>query len=493
MLFSLLVSLFTSRVILEGLGVSDYGTYNLVGGVVAMLSFLNSSMAGATSRFITYEIGNNKDTDLKVFFSSAMSMHLIIVLIVLILAETIGLWFLNKKLVIPDGTMFAANVVYQVSIFTTILSLTQTPYTAVLIAEERMKAFAYFDILATLLKLGIAYLLFLFSGNRLILYSIFMGVVSVGMMMIYRIYCIHHFYYSRFSFNSVRRDVLSPMLKFSGWDLIGNLSVIARTQGISMLVNIFFTTIANAAIGIANQIQGALNGFATNVTLALKPQIIKSYASGNYEYMSKLLFFGAKSSYLIILILSLPVLIETDFILHKWLVVVPEYTVWITRLTIGFIFFSNMSFVLVTGVHATGDIRPPSIINGSLYLMVVPITYIAYKLHSTIYIPFIVNVLFVFIGALTNFYYTRRYVRILSINLFFKDVIFRCFVVTILSAIFPILVSKSLDYGWLRFIMVTLISLVTTISLSYLIGADKYEKKYLEGYINKLRIKLIHG
>ncbi|MBD5366022.1 MAG: polysaccharide biosynthesis protein [Bacteroides sp.] len=493
MLVSLAVSLYTSRVVLEVLGVSDYGIYNLVGGVVGVFGVLNASMSSATSRFLNFELGKEGVLKLKEIFSSAMVIHCAIALIVVIVAETIGLWFLNHKLIIPVQSMYAARWVYQLSILAAIISITQVPYNAVIMAEERMSVFAYFDIVGTFLKLGIVYLLLILPGYKLILYAILMALVSIGMMMVYRIYCTRHFKYCRLSLKHIDKGSVRPMLTFSGWDLYGNISVMARTQGVSILANMFFGTVINAAMGIANQVQGALNGFASNVTLALKPQIIKSYAAKNYPYMSQLLFIGAKYSFLIILLLGLPILIETPFVLQVWLKTVPEYTVSICRLSLVFVFFSNMSVVLVTGVHATGNIKSPSFINGSMYLSVLPISYIAYKLHFSVYIPFILNVIYVFIGAILNFYYTKRYVKILSLRKFLLNVVLRCLVVAILSAILPIVLSNHMQYGWFRFITVCVVSFSSTVIFSLLFAMNGAERQMVFNALSKFRRRITYG
>ena len=492
MIISLLVSLYTSRIVLNALGESDYGVYSVVGGVVGMFTFLNSSMAGATSRFLSFELGQNKDAvKLKTIFNSAMVAHIFIATIVVIISETFGIWFLNCKMNISQESMYAANIVLQLSVLTAVISMTQVPYTAAIMSHEKMSIFAFFDIAGTFIRLGAVLLLVFLPGNKLIMYSIMMFVIGSGIALIYRTYCIRNFIYCRLSRKNIEFQAIKPMLIFSGWDIYGNMSTMARSQGINMLINIFFGTIANAAVGIAGQVQGAIGGFASNVTVALKPQIIKSYASGNYSYMSQLLIRGAKFSFLVILCLALPVLIETDFILAIWLKNVPDYTVGICRWTIIFLFFSNMSYVLVTGVHATGNIKGPSLLNGTLYLSVVPITYFAYKYGHIVYVPFVLNALFVFLGAIANFIYTRRHVRCLSIRLFLSQVILKCFSVALLSAIIPLCLSCIMPPGWLRFIAVTLCSLVTTSILSLYIGMTNNERKTvldaIGRFCNKLR------
>lgn len=489
MLLSLFISLYTSRVVLEVLGVSDYGVYNLVGGVVAMFTFLNGSMAGATSRFLTYEIGA-KTKMLKAVFSSALFIHILLATLIIILAEAIGVWFINYKLVIPKESLYAANWVFQLSVITTFVSLTQSPYQASLIAEEKMSVFAYFDLASTILRLVIVYLLIIIPGDKLIIYGILLAILSIGTMMVYRLYCIRHFHYCHISLSSLHKDTIKKMLTFSGWDLYGNMSTMARSQGVSMLVNMFFGTIANAAIGVASSVQHAVNGFATNITMAMKPQIIKSYASEDYSYMQTLMFRGAKFSFLIILIIGLPIIIETPFIVQLWLGQVPQYSIWMIRWSLAFIFFSNMSSVMVTGVHATGNIKGPSLINGTLYLSVVPITYFAYKASGSIYIPFSLNALFVFIGAICNLLYTKMYVKSLSLKSFLSQVIFKCFLVAALSAITPIILQSFLTQNWLRFILVLFSSIAGTALFSMTIAMNAGERRFVFEAFKKFGAKL---
>lgn len=489
MLFSMAISLYTSRVILDVLGVNDFGVYNVVGGIVAMFTFLNDSMAGATSRFITYEIGTGHTDHLKKVFNCAMLVHLIIAFLVVIVAETFGLWFLNNKLVIDPSSMGAARCVYQLSILSTIVGLTQVPYTAAIIANERMSVFAFLDIAFNVIRLLIVYMLLVLSGNKLILYAIMTTITGLLSAFIHRFYCIRNFHYCRFSVKEVQGDIMKPILSFSGWDLYGNLSVTARGQGISMLANMFFGTVANAAIGIAGQVQGAISRFATNVTTAIKPQIIKSFAAKDFNYMSQLLFSGSKFAFLTIFILALPVLVETPFILGVWLKEVPAYTVWICRLGLCFSLFSNISVVLVTGVHATGNIKGPSLINGSLYLSVVPITYFAYKMGASIYLPFFLNAVFVLFGALANFLYTKCYVRTLSFKSFLVNVVFKCLLVTIISAIVPCLLVSRLPDGWGRFMIICAVSFTISVSASYWIGLVSSERRFIAQILKKILIR----
>lgn len=484
MFLSMAISLYTSRVILQTLGVEDYGVYNVVGGIVGLISFLNASMSGATSRFITFELGKGNVDKLQKVFSSAMIVHVCIAIVVLIFAETFGIWFLTNKLVIPEGSTNAAHWVFQFSVISTIVGITQCPYSATIMAYEKMGIYAYFEIANSILKLLIVYLLVVTDSNKLILYGALTLCVSVFMAMCYRIYCIKKLQGCRFSF-VWDRSLLKPMLSFSGWDLYGNLSVMVRAEGISMLMNMFFGVVANTACGIATQVQGAVGAFSNNIIAAIRPQIIKSYASADYKYMMQLIYSGCRIVFVLILLLSMPILIETHFILNIWLGQVPRYTEWMCRLTLMFIFVSNLSYILVTGVHATGDIRRPSIINGTLYLTVLPITYFAYRSGWSLYIPFILNVVFVFIGALNNLYTVKRLVPIASFRNFILRVTMRCILLALIAAILPLIIFYEMSEGWLRFIVVTLLATISISIFGYYIVFEKMEREFAKSYISR--------
>lgn len=480
MFVSLLLALVTSRLVLAALGVTDFGVYSLVGGVVGFFSFIKNSMVGASSRFITYELGRGSGADLKGVFNSALAIHVGLAVVLILVCETIGWWFLNHRLMIPQESMPAARIVFQIVLFTAALSVTQVPYNAVLIAEERMSAFAFIGIAEVCSRLVAVLLLPLFGSSRLVIYAAALALITIMVMAIYRIYCIRRFAYTRLSLNHIRKANIHPMLTFSGWDLYGNLSVAARTEGVAMLANIFFGTVVNAAIGIANQVQSALNGFATNITLAIKPRIIKSYAAGDYSLMRQLLYRGCKFSFLMLMFLSLPLLLEMPFVLRIWLGEVPQYTAWIARLALLFILFSNMSFVLVSGVHAIGCIRLPSFINGTLYLAVIPIAYVAYRLGGSVYWPFALNVLFVFCGMLANLLYVAHYVKAISIADFLLNILAKSLLHFALAAILPLVVSYMLPReGWTQFVVVTAISLLSSAIVIYRLGLAPDERQML--------------
>lgn len=397
MLLSTVVSLYTSRVVLLTLGVEDYGIYGVVGGVVAMFSFLNSSMAGATSRFLTFEMGKGDKERLKDTFSSALIIHIGIALLVLILAETIGVWFLNNKLVIPEARMGAAHWVLQFSVLSMIVGFTQVPYNATIIAHEKMDVYAYVELIHVFLKLGIVYLLWIGNFDKLILYAFLVLVVNVIVAMIYRIYCLRHYEESKFKW-IWNKEIMKPMFSFCAYDIFGNMCYTARIQGTNFLLNIFFGTIINAANGIATTIQGTLLSLSSSVTTAFKPQIIKNYASVDYNRFNYYINFGAKISSCLLLIITIPLLLNLDQVLLFWLGQIPEGVVVICRILLVANIFSINSQLIVIGIHASGKVKYLGLYCGWLYLLSLPLMYGLLKLGVGY------NVIYLVVASITFMY-----------------------------------------------------------------------------------------
>ncbi|GHT70422.1 hypothetical protein AGMMS50239_38780 [Bacteroidia bacterium] len=477
------VGLYTSRVVLSVLGVEDFGIYGVVGGIVAMFGFLNASMSGATSRFLTFALGKNDKMNLQKTFSSALTIHFLIAIIILILAETIGLWFLENKLVIPEYRMVAARWVYQFSILNSIILITQVPYNSTIIAHERMNVYAYVEILNVCLKLGIVYLLVIGNFDKLILYSALILFVSISIAIIYGLYCLKHFEESKYKFGWDKKTIC-PMLSFSGWDLYGNMSTIARTQGVNMLLNMFFGPVLNAANGVAVQVQGAIMSFAGNIITAVRPQIVKSYAAGDYQYTIKLIFTAAKYIYLLLLVLSLPLILEMDFVLNLWLKNVPNYAVSFCRLTLIFNFFATLSLVIVCVIHATGKIKLVSLINGTIYLSVIPVSYIAFRFNASPELPYICNILFVFIGMSLNIFVLKRYLPEFSIRDFVLKVFGVCAMISLIAFGISYGVMLGMAEGFVRFCTTVAVSSFTVTVVTYA-TMDKQTKQQLKTKIQR--------
>lgn len=379
MLFMMGISFYTSRIVLNALGVEDFGIYNVVGGIVAMFSVLSGSLSAAISRFITYELGKDNLLNLKKIFSSAVTIQLGIGLFILILAETIGVWFLNREMNIPTDRMLAANWVFQLSIITFIINLVSVPYNAVIIAHEKMSAFAYISIFEALGKLVIAFLIVVSPIDNLIFYAALMCVVALIIRIIYGYYCQYCFEECRYSF-IFDKTYLKQMFKFAGWNFIGASSAVLRDQGGNIIINIFCGPAVNAARGIAFQVNNAVQGFVTNFMIALNPQITKSYASGNQKYMMSLIYQGGRFSYYMLLLFSLPILVNTHYVLALWLKIVPDHTVLFVRLILIFALSESISNPLVTAMLATGRIKNYQIVVGGLQMMNLPISYLLLRI-----------------------------------------------------------------------------------------------------------------
>ena len=471
MFLTMVVGLYTSRVVLATLGVEDYGVYGVVGGITSMLGFLNASMSGATSRFLTFELGRGDKKRLENTFSSAMIVHMGIAAVVLVLAETVGLWFLCHKLVIPPERMTAAHWVYQLSILSSMLAITQVPYNATIIAHENMNVYAYVEILNSVLKLLIVYLLTIGDFDKLILYAVLMLAVSVTVMMTYRIYCVRH--YSEAHFHWVwDKTHLKPLLSFSGWDLYGNMSVTVR-QGINFLINMFFGVVFNAASSIATTVNGMVTGFAYNLIQAFRPAIIKEYAAGNIKEMEIMIGNAAKYTVLLFGCMLTPLIFELPFVMELWLGNVPEKAVDFCRLLLIASLFNLIINVIGIGIHATGNIKRISLVTGSLIFACVPFVYLLFEFNFNIdwaYIILINNTIMVLI---TDTIILKIQISEINISKIYKDVLQSILIVS-LATIVVWFINMNLPQSFIRMIIEIIINLVVVATfLWFLLGKKR--------------------
>ncbi len=408
MFISMVVGLYTSRVVLATLGVEDYGIYGVVGGVVGMMGFLNASMSGATSRFLTFELGKGDKERLAKTFSSALIVHIGIAIVVLILAETVGLWFLSNKLNIPAERMQAAHWVYQLSILSAMFGITQVPYNAAIIAHEKMDVYAYVEILNVSLKLLIVYLLTIGDFDKLKLYAVLTFAVSLIIMMIYRIYCLRHFKESRFHW-VWDKTYLTPLLSFSGWNLYGNFGGIAGNQANNFVINSFFGVVLNAAASVAFTVSGIVTQFSSNAMTAFRPQIIKKYASGDIQGMQSLTFLALKAIMMLYTLIAIPVFLECDYILSLWLVEVPQMAAIFCKILLISIFFESMRYIIIIDIHASGNVKKVSAYSGTLFCISPIISYFLFKIGLPVASTFItiatINATLVLINVLIAKYY----------------------------------------------------------------------------------------
>lgn len=487
MLFMMVVSLYTSRVILNTLGVEDYGIYNVVGGVVTMFSILSSSLSSAISRFITYELGTGNNDNLNKIFSSAVTCQVCLALIISLLAEIIGIWFLNVKMNIPIERITAANWVFQFSILTFVINLISVPYNASIIAHERMSAFAYISILEIIGKLAIAFFIIISPIDKLVFYAILMSVVALMIRLAYGYYCKRHFEECTYHF-IFDKDLLKRMFSFAGWNFIGTSSTVLRDQGGNILINLFCGPIVNAARGIAFQVNGAVLGFVANFMTALNPQITKSYAIGDHSYMMTLIFQGARLSFYMLLILSLPVFINTHYLLVLWLKIVPDHTVTFVQLILIFALSESLSNPLVTAMFATGNIRNYQLVVGGLQMLNLPISYILLRQGLCPEVIFFVAIVISQLCLAARLLMLRKMIG-MSARKYIRNVYLNTMKVMLLSAIIPVLVSKCMNESVQNFIFLCIIAIMSTGLVIYFIGCNENERKSVLKKIQAIRNK----
>lgn len=477
MILLMAVSLYTSRVVLATLGIDDYGIYNVVGGFIGMFAFLNGAMSGCTQRFITIALGKGDEQNLKKVFSTCVITHGMIALIVFILAETVGLWFVLEKLVIPEDRMIAAMVVYQCSIVSTMVMIMSFPYNADIIAHEKMSAFAYISIFEAFANLGIVCILNIVKFDKLVFYAILLMLVKVLVILVYRIYCKRHFFESKFRwlFDKV---LLKEMLAFTSWNLFGGMAGTLMGQGINVLLNLFFGPAVNAARGVAVQVQSSVQLFATNFQTALNPQMMKSYAAGELHTMHTLLFRSAKFTFMLLLCLMFPLTLEINMVLGLWLKEVPEFTNIFVCLMLCISMVDAVSNPFMTASAATGRVKIYQSVVGGILLMIVPLAYIPLKLGAEPYTVFIVHLTIAIIAFITRIFIVQKLID-LSIKEYLINAILPCIKVASLSIPISLVVKFALPNGVVYSIVDGIISLIIVSVTSYLFGLTENERHFV--------------
>lgn len=477
-LFIMLVTLYTSRVVLNTLGVSDYGIYNVVGGVVAMFGFINASMSSATQRYITFALGKGDIADLRKIFSTALQIHVLIAALIVVLGETVGLWFMYTQMQIPADRMNAAFWVLQCSIVSSVVMIISVPYNADIIAHERMSAFAYISIIEAVLRLAIVYLLLAFSYDKLILYAFLTLAVQLLIRFCYSSYCNKHFSESKYR-HVWDKFLFKEMTGFAGWGMFSSLSGILSGQGLNMLLNVFFGPVVNAARAVAVQVQNAILQFIGNFQMAINPQITKTYANGEMEDMHKLMFRSARFTFYLLFVVSLPVLFETNFILTVWLKTVPENTVIFLRIMICVSLLYPLSNPLIIANQATGQVRNFQFVSGLILLFILPVSYICLSFGLPAYSVFVVH----FIMEFTTLFYRLRLLRS-SINIrfidYFKNVFFRVVLVVAISIIIPIAIYNYMGNTIIRFFLICIICILSVGLSAYTVGLSHNERLFIK-------------
>lgn len=486
MIFIMAVTLYTSRVVLRVLGVEDFGIFNVVAGVVAMFGFLNSSMSATTQRFISFSLGRGDDNLNKVF-STCVLTHALIALGVLVLVESVGLWFLYNKMIIPEVRMDAAFWVFQFSALSTVVTVMSIPFNADIIAHEKMSAFAYISIVEVCLKLLIVFLLDVGNIDKLVLYGFLLLLVQCGIFLTYMGYCLRHFKESRFRF-VYEKKLFSEVFSFAGWNLWGYLASILYTQGLNILLNVFFGPVVNAARGLANQVDGAIRLFASNFQMAINPQIVKTYAAKDLESMHKLVFRSSKFSFFLLLALSLPVMIEAPVILRLWLSTVPDWTASFLRLMLVVVIVDSVANPLMTSAAATGRIKLYQSVLGGIQLLIVPVAYVVLRMGGEPNSVFVVHICICLIAFAVRLFIVRGMIG-LSIKKYLMEVCVKSGVVTVVATVLPLTLYFSMTNSLLSAIVVVFVSLGSVSVSAYAIGLTKSERVFVSDKIGQILAK----
>lgn len=479
------VNLYTSRIILEALGINDYGVYNVVGGMVALFSIISGSLSAAISRFLTFELGTGNEEKLKDIFSTSLLIQICLSIIIAILCGTIGFWFLNNKMNIQPDAMYAANFVLLFSTLTFIINLISVPYNALIIAHEKMSAFAYVSIIEVLLKLGVAFILLLFSEHRLIIYAVLIFSISLIIRFIYSMYCERNFPECHVKLKFSQR-IFKDMSKFAGWNFFGAASGVLRNQGNNVILNLFFSTVVNSAYAISMQVNSAITQLADNFIVSVNPQITKYYAQAEYEKMNDLIFRSSRLSFYLTWILGSLILLNTSYIIHLWLKNVPEYTIVFIQLIIVLAIVESLSKPLITAMLATGNIRNYQIVVGGLQLLNLPISYILLKNGFGPIYPLIIAICLSIACLIARLIMIKRLIPINIIKFLFT-VCLKSLLICGISLILPLLIQNYIvfnSFSFLKFCIECVIFLTWICITIYFVGCDRSEKHFIRDKIN---------
>lgn len=487
------ISLYTSRVILQALGVIDFGLYNVVGGLVVSFTFITSSLSGASSRYITFGLGEGHFEKMKMIFGNILLMHILLASFVVIVCETVGLWLVYNKLQIPPGRMYAALWTFHLSVVSLFINVLYAPYNATIIAHEKMSAFAYISILDAVLKLVIVYALWVSPYDKLIIYSILLFCIHLLDMLIYYLYCRKLFLEVH---TSLRFDKIffKEIFIFAGWTFNGSLAFVGFTQGLNVLLNIFFGPAVNAARGIAVQVQSIVMQFCTNFQMAINPQITKSYARKDYGYMHQLLIVNSKYSFFLLLLVTLPLILEAPIVLKWWLSEVPDYTVVFLQLVICSSMLRTLANPLLVAVHATGDIKKFQLVEASLLLLIVPFAYMLLEFfHLGPACVFVVHIVMELIAQYARIVIVLPMIG-MSKQYYFHRVALPILKVAVISPIVPLSIKLYVGNTFLTFLLVCSVSVFSWAIICFFLGCTQKEQLFVKEKVqivySKIRARL---
>lgn len=487
MLLLMVMTLYTSRIVLDVLGITDFGIFSAVGGLIAFMVFFNSAMTSTTQRYLAFYLGQGDQKALKSVFNAVFNLHLFVAVAVLILAETVGLWFFYKYLNLPPDRLDAAFWVYQFSVLAFVVKIVQVPFSASIIASEKMAFFSYISALEVILVLLLVLFLQKIPFDHLMVYGFLLLVVGVIVLAVYRYYCHTRLQFSSYGFRG-NKALYKELGSYSGWSLIGNLSFVARNQGANLLLNLFFGTLLNAAWAVAAQVQAAVRSFVANFLTAVNPQIIKSYAAQDFQRTTELIFRSSRLGFLLLFFLSLPLLLETRFILDLWLVQVPDYAVILTQLLVLNQLIDSFSGPLITAVQATGKIKKYQIVVGGILLLNLPFTYLLFRLGAPPQTTVLVSVGLSFFALVARLGIIGRLLPFKWQNFIVKTVV-PALGVVVLASLVPGWIFYQMETGWIRFVLVLGGSFLCSGLLIYYLGLDVAERNWLGNQFQRVKIR----
>ncbi len=470
MALTMIVALYTSRIVLDVLGTSDYGLYNVVGGIVSMLGFLNGSISAGTSRFITYELGLGNKEKLRDVFNVSLVCHIVIAILIFVIAETIGLWFLNTQIVFDEDRMFAVNVIYQLSILTTMLQFTQIPYSSDIIAHEEMSVYAYISILEVALKLGMVFLLqMIHNADMLILYGVIIFLIQVIIIGLYRLYCLKKYEESRWRYVKDKQQY-KQLFSFAGWDIVGALCVITQGQGVNVLLNMYFGPVVNAARAIAYQIQGAFSQFTGNFMTAVNPEIVKNFARKDYDAMIRLINNASVYSFYLLLLFMMPVMFKLNTLLSVWLKDVPEDTETFTLIILSLSMVRSLARPVIQSTHATGDIKALNLYAGGVGLLALPMAWLSLKLGAGASMAFWIVFIWGIFANILEIIIFKKNMRCFSIKEHLFKVYVRTAIVSGLAASVCFVINYCFDDSFLSFCFYYTLAFISTGAIVFYFG-----------------------
>ena len=485
---SMFISLYTSRLVLQVLDINDYGVRSAIGGMLAMGSVITGALASSISRYITFELGHGDLKKLNRIFSTAINIQLMIALTIVIIGESVGVWFLNSQMNFPDGRLVAANWVLQFTLLSSFVDITQVPYTACIVGHEKMSVFAWFSIMDSILRLVIVFLLYISPFDKLISYCALGLAVSILMRMSQRLYCSRKFLECHYKLMYDRR-LTKEMTRFAGWSFIVNTTWVFNNQGLSILINIFFGVAFNAARGIASTIEGIIKTFYSDFMTALNPQITKSYAAGELDDMNHLICRGTRYSYFLMFAFSLPFMFEAYTVLYLWLGVVPDYTVVFFRLGVVASLIMVLGQTGLTACMATGRIKWYTIIIGIISAFVFPLTWVAFKFGAPVEYAYIIYIVVYFIIDIVRLFIMRNLWKF-PVMLFVRDAMIPVAKVTLLAIVVPFALYIYMPDSLIKSAIVFVVAFLSACCSIYYTGLTFGEKTFITTKMNNILSKI---